>query len=338
LADVVRANADAASRTAYNSGEEFLTTSGRGFARDLETGRAAARRQSRIDAIDESIRIHIVAFESAMLARQDRARRIGARADTNATIEARLAVLRDFFAHCQDAHGFVKPELVSIAHIETFLAAIEVQHAAATSLAYLRQFFRWARRRKLVLVDPTAGIYRNSKPIFDGPVLGIDAQRAMFRRWTTATDLHPYEAAIGLLSLIHAVRRSDLVALKANDIANGAIVLQSGRGALKLDPATRRAVDAAIAHRRSLETQNPHLFVSGFTNKNSRPVTGMFLTDAVTSGGGPALRTLRATRLATLMDGADAIFVGNAVGLDPKNALYYLGDTNIPIRVTNGDE
>ena len=130
------------------------------------------------------------------------------------------------------------------------------------------------------------------------------------------------------------MRRSDLVALKACDIANGSLALRSRKRDLALDPSTRSVVDTAAAYRRSLRSLNPHLFVSAGTKANSKPVHGMFVTDIVTGNGGPTLRTLRATRLAALMDGANAIFVGNAVGLDPGNVLYYLGDTDIPIRVT----
>jgi len=60
-------------------------------------------------------------------------------------------------------------------------------------------------------------------------------------------------------------------------------------------------------------------------------VSGNYLTQIVTTGSDYLPRTLRETRLAALIDGLDAISVDNALGLDPKNALYYLGDSQNPI-------
>ncbi len=311
--------------------EEFLTSTGRGFARDLETGRAAARRQFRTDAIDESIRPHVVAFEAAMLARRDRARRIGTRADTHRTIEARLTVLRDFFTHCAEHDQPQRVELVTRSQVESFLALNDAGTTSATNLTYLRQFFGWARRRRLVLVDPTAGLHRDSKPVFTGPILSLETQQALFRRWTTDPDVHPYEALIGLLCLLHALRRSEIATIRVDDITEGSLALQSRRGDLSLDPVTQTAIDVAVAHQRSLGTHNPHLFVSSFNVASSRPVRGDYITQIVMAGSGQSPRTLRATRLAALVDDLDAISVGNAVGLDPKNALYYLGDSQNPI-------
>jgi integrase len=162
----------------------------------------------------------------------------------------------------------------------------------------------------------------------------LETQQALFRRWTTNPDVHPYEALIGLLCLLHALRRSETVTIRVDDITEGSLALRSRRGDLSLDPATQTAIDVAVAHRRSLGTHNPHLFVSSFNVASSRPVGGDYITQIVMSGSGQSPRTLRATRLAALVDDLDAISVGNAVGPDPKNALYYLGDSQNPIIYT----
>lgn len=135
---------------------------------------------------------------------------------------------------------------------------------------------------------------------------------------------------IGLLGLLHALRRSEIVAVRMDDIVRGSLAIRSPRRHLPLDPVTQVAVDAAVAHRHGTGTRNPHLFVSAFTAAGSRPVSGGFISTMVAAGSGHSPRELRATRLAALVDGLDAISAGNAVGLDPKNALYYRGDSRTP--------
>ena len=53
----------------------------------------------------------------------------------------------------------------------------------------MRQFFGWARTRKLVLADPTRGLTAREARGFRGPTAALALQRQLFRRWTTAGPL-----------------------------------------------------------------------------------------------------------------------------------------------------
>lgn len=64
--------------------------------------------------------------------------------------------------------------------IEAFLANRPPN--AGRCLSSTRQFFRWARKRK-VLVDPTAGMTRPKRRAFGGQALTIPEQRRLVRRW-----------------------------------------------------------------------------------------------------------------------------------------------------------
>ncbi len=263
-----------------------------------------------------------------MLARQNRARRLGTRADTNRTIEARLSVLRDFALFLEANRPSVTgPELVAIGEIEAFLAQPDLGSRPSTSLAYLRQFFRWARRRSLVLADPTAGLWRDSKPIFAGRPLSIDQQRRLFARWSKPpADAHPYEPLIGLLALLHAVPRSDMTGLKVADITAETLILASRPEPLRLDPVTSAALDRERRNHASTQTQNPHLLVNHSNRRTTRPVGVNWPSALVAKGAATTLRSLRATRLSSLVGELDPITVGAVTGIDAKALTYYLGD------------
>ena len=83
--------------------------------------------------------------------------------------------------------------------IEAFVAA-----AGSGRISLLRNFFRFARHRRIVLIDPTRGLTRNTSRGFIGKTLPLDRQRVLFRRWTTDPTVHPHEALLGVLALLHA--------------------------------------------------------------------------------------------------------------------------------------
>ena len=263
-----------------------------------------------------------------MLARQNRARRLGTRADQDRTIEARLSVLRDFALFLEvNRPSVTGPELVATGEIEAFLAQPDLGSRPSTALAYLRQFFRWARRRSLVLTDPTEGLWRDSKPIFAGRLLSIDEQRRLFARWSNPPDgAHPYEPFVGLLALLHAVPRSDMICLKVNDITAEALILASRPEPLRLDPVTSAALDRARRHHASAQTQNPHLLVNHSNRRTVRPAGVGWPSTLIAQGAATTLRSLRATRLSTLVGDLDPITVSAATGIDAKALTYYLGD------------
>ena len=71
-------------------------------------------------------------------------------------------------------------------------------------LGGLRSFFRFARKRKVVLVDPTAGVPLTKRSPFKGVVLTAQRQRQLFSRWTSDEEtVEPSEALVGVLALLH---------------------------------------------------------------------------------------------------------------------------------------
>lgn len=305
---------------------EFCTAARIGFVMDPSPQQASRRRMARIDACPPSWRGAVAGFSTAMVARQARARRLGTRADDDRTIEARLSVLRNLALFLEANRPAVTgPELVTTAEIEAFLAQPDLGFRPSSALAYLRQFFGWARRRSLVLVDPTAGLWRDSKPTFAGQVLSIERQRELFRRWSDpSAEAHPYEPLIGLLALIHAVPRADLVTLRVDDAADTTIELASRPEALNLDPITADALDRARRHHAATGTRNPHLLINR-QNRGTRQAAGKnWPNTLVAEATGHNLRQLRATRLSALVGDLDPITISAAVGIDAKALIYYL--------------
>lgn len=220
---------------------------------DIATKRAAARRAARLAAIPEVFRGPVVAFNEVQVERQNRARRLGLRPEVDDTIEYRLAMLRDFARFCEQERHSSGWETVTTSDVEAFMARRRQRDSLL--LLPLRQFFRWARRRRLVLVDPTKGLSLGPQPRFTGAALGIDEQRRLFRRWTTPQDdVHPYEAFVGLMALVHGATRIELasVVLDDIDVPHHAVHLGKRPHPLPLDPDTWEVVEGALAHHRRL--------------------------------------------------------------------------------------
>ncbi len=307
--------------------DDFVADTGLGFVHDPEPARAKQRRRERLDEIPTGYAEAAEGFCDAMLRRQDRARRLGVRADANRTIEARLRTIRDFavFTH-EHTVRVDRVELVTVAEVEAFLTSRHPRDAA-TQLAYLRQFFTWCRRHKLVLADPTAGLWRDSKPVFAGSVLSLETQRQLCARWTNPSDdMNPYEPAVGLLAMLHALSRRDLINLKAQEVAHSSIEVVGRPEPVPLDPATSDAVARVIEHRDRFGTANPHLIINEANARNRRPVNGGYLTSIMVNGPAITLRALRATRLSALVGDLDPITVSTAIGIDTTAAIYYLSE------------
>ena len=310
-----------------NAFDGFVAHAGIGFAYDPEPVRAHQRRRARLDEIPAGYADAAVGFCDAMVRRQDRARRLGVRADANRTIEARLTTIRDLARVSQNATPPVdRVELVSVADIERFLAS-RPRRDAARQLAYLRQFFRWCRRHKLTLTDPTAGLWRDSKPVFAGPVLSLEVQRRLYARWANpGDDVHPYEPAVGLLAMLHALGRRDLINLHVHHVGHASIEVTGRPEPVPLDPATNAAIAQAVDHRDGFATANPHLIINKANARNRRPVGAGYLTTIMANVPGATLRSLRATRLSALVGDLDPITVSTAIGIDTTTAMYYLNN------------
>jgi site-specific recombinase XerC len=88
----------------------------------------------------------------------------------------------------------------------------------ASDLTGLRQFCRYALRRRLMLIDPAAGVQAPQTMAFRGPILCVDRQRELFQRWSTGPEVHPHEAFVGLAALLHGASTQELQHLTDQDV------------------------------------------------------------------------------------------------------------------------
>jgi site-specific recombinase XerC len=194
-------------------------------------------------------------------------------------------------------------------------------------LTALGQFFRWARSRRLLLIDPTRGITAPEPRGFRGHALTLADQRRLFRRWTSGPDVHPHEALTGLLALLHGAtsREMRLLTIDAVDTADRAIRLGARPGPTPLDPATWTALQRCLDHRDRLRTSNPHLLVTKQT-KSARAPASEYYVSHVLDAAGVRPRVLRSTRLLDLAARSDAKLIAAAFGMHPEGVMIYLAD------------
>ncbi|MGH8997056.1 MAG: integrase, partial [Acidimicrobiales bacterium] len=133
--------------------EEFLVGEHLAFGLDQEARLAHGRRQRRVDATPATLRPAVAAFADHLVGSQRRARRAGTRPRADNTIEQTLSIVRDlarFLAGERATHDW---SMVGVGDIDAFLAERPANQRRRLQTA--RQFFGWARKNKLVLVDPT---------------------------------------------------------------------------------------------------------------------------------------------------------------------------------------
>lgn len=300
--------------------DEFFARTGIGAHLDEGPDRAARRRQRRLDRLPDNLAPAVVAFSDYLLNSRRRAELVGHGALADATIETRLAdlaVLADYLT----GRGVLDWSAVAVADIETFIT-----DNTGSRLASCRAFFGFARRRKLILVDPTAGIVRRAPRGFTGRLLDLAHQRRLLRRWVR-TDLDPRERLVGLLSLIHGASCAELRHLLLDDVDLHAATARLGRRPhpVPLDPLTADALRDTLTDRASSKTDNPHVLVTKDTRCHDTACSPYFMTH-VLDGADITPAVLRHTRLADYAHRLDPRLVAAAFGMTEEGALHYLTD------------
>jgi integrase len=276
----------------------------------------------------------VAAFCGAQLADRQRALHVGTRPLSDRSIVVRVRALRDFARFLVEHRPSVdRWELVGKDDVERFLATSPGN--SRTRVPALRAFFRWARSRKLVLVDPTRGLKSQQTPGYRGRLIDHQAQSSLYRRWV-AGEVHPHEAFIGLMALLHGTSVSELRYLRVDDVDARAhtVRLEGRRRPLPLDPMTWAALEKCLHHRRNRRTQNPHLLVTYHTASRNTSVSPTYLHKLLKTAG-VSVQTLRCTRLAGLTISIDAKLVSEVFGLAPHSLLHYLADTVDASRLEN---
>ena len=293
---------------------------------DQEDQLAQQRRQRRVTAVPALLRPVVAQYVTFLLASNQRARTAGTRPRSERTIEYSLNVVRDL-ATCLEGRGKHDWALVNRADVEAFLAGLSSGHVPRV-LIVLRKFFGWTRTHKITLTDPTGGLKAKQHKGFTGHTLTLTQQRDLYRRWTTTLTVHPHEALVGLLALLHGVSSGEARMLTTDDInPDTRTVLVGNRpGPVPLDPSTWAALQQVLDVRRATGTVNPHILVTRGTKAHRAPASTAYMSH-VLDAAGVHPRLLRSTRLVDLVQGLDPELVAAAFGLRPEGVICYLADT-----------
>lgn len=276
----------------------------------------------------------VQAFETHMLTARSRARRAGTLPRSDRTIELGLAAIRDLANFLNIQRGKQDWATVNVGDIDSFLATQPKNRQRR--LVVLRQFFRFARTRRIVLVDPTVSLHTYSSKGFRGRTLTIEEQRVLFRRWTADPAIDPHEALVGTLALLHGASSREVRLLRCNDVNEGMRTIRLGErpNPIPLDPASWSVLQRCLAHRDSQRTVNPHVIVTKGTKAGRAPASVAYLSHVLDSCGfGP--RMIRCTRLTDLVNTMDPKLVAAAFGMTPEATMIYLADYVDPTRLPN---
>ena len=304
--------------------EEFLLGEHLAFGLDQQARLAHGRRQRRVDATPAALRPAVAAFADHLVRSGERARRAGTRPRADNTIEQTLSIVRDLAHFVADERTKHDWAAVDVGDVEVFLK----EHAAnrRRRLQAARQFFRWARKNKVLLVDPTRDLPGQPRSGFTGQTLSLAEQRRLFRRWNTDPAVHPHEALVGILALLHATSSLELRQLQVTDFDPVGPSLRIGRRPpIPLDPVSVAAIQRCLAHRSLLGTRNPHLIVTTQTKTRSTPASTAYLCHVLDEAG-VAPKRLRATRIVDLVVTLDAKVAGEALGMRAEGLVDYLAD------------
>ncbi|GIF08959.1 site-specific integrase [Actinoplanes siamensis] len=306
--------------------EDFFTAGRLALPTDQAERLAAGRRQRRIDQTPEALRAGVGGFADYQMRARQRALRAGTRPRSDNTIELALAVVRDLAVFLTGQRGKNDWSIADVHDVEAFLA--DMPKARARRLTVLRQFFRFARRSRLVLIDPTMTLKAKQHSAFRGRTLTLGEQRQVFRRWTSGdADVHPHEALVGMLALLHAASSQEARLLTLDNIDHTRCSARLGDRPhpVPLDPATWAALVRCLDHRTGLNTANPHVIVTKGTKAGRTPASRAYLSHVLDPCGHPP-RAIRSTRLVDLVNTLDPKLVAAAMGLDPQAPLIYLDD------------
>jgi site-specific recombinase XerD len=305
--------------------ENFLVEHGLALPTDQAERLAAGRRRRRIEATPAGLRPAVDSWAESMLRARQRARRAGTRPRCDHTIETALAIVRDLARFLVGERSKRDWALVDVHDIEAFLAGLPA--ARRRRLIVLRQYFAFARAQRLVLVNPARGLAAREPRGFRGQTLTIDEQRALFRRWTADLAVHPHEALLGILALLHGAASREVRHLAVADIDDTARTVQLGHRPhpVPVDPVSWSVLQRCLAHRHAQRTDNPHVIVTRGTKAGRAPASTAYLSHLLDAAG-VSSRVLRGTRLIGMVNTIDAKLVAAAFGMNPEGVLPYLAD------------
>jgi hypothetical protein len=276
------------------------------------------RRQQYLGKMPERFRPGVERFIEYLEGGQRRAVLHGSRGLSDRTINYRLAALVHLAGHLT-RNGIRDWSGVTTADLESFLT-IDV----SSRLAVIRAFFAFARRHKIVLVNPATGIERSQVKGYRGRLLTPPEQRQLVRRWA-GTDIDSRERVVGLLCLLHAASNIELRHLTVDDVNPdiGTVRFRHRPRPIPLDPLTVDALRSCLEQRALVPTTNSHVLVTHHTRLHHGPCSNAFPIFLLAKTG-VTTQVLRQTRLADLAHRTDPRVVASAIGITREAALHYL--------------
>lgn len=275
-------------------------------------------RRQHLDRIPDPFRPAVEAFVESQIAHKRRSSLYGTAAISDRQINNKILVLATFSRHLHDK-GLGDWSNVNAAHVEAFLTVNIGQRLTA-----LRDFFAFARRRKLILVNPTSEVARKQPFGYQGRIVTIAEQRVLLRRWSNpGTD--PRERVVGLLCLLHAASNKELRHLLISDVDLTTSTVRIGRRPLpiSLDPYTVDAIEECLAQRAATTTYNPHLLLTHTNRLHDRPCSVAYPL-ALMHRAGFTPQQLRQTRISALAHQLDPRAVADALAVTKETVLRHL--------------
>ena len=306
--------------------EDFFVGCGLAFGLDQGAYLAKGRRDRRVAAVPDPLRPEVADYAVEMVAAQQRARRVGTHARSDITVESSLAIVRDFALFLLADRKKDDWSMVEISDVESFLLRQPANRSRR--LTGLRSFFRFARKRKVLLVDPTAGVPLTKRSPFKGVMLTAQHQRQLFQRWTSDDEgVEPNEALVGALALLHAASNAEVRSLKLTDIdwSHRTICLGERSHPIPIDPVTESVLKRALTYRENLSTENPHVIVTRATKTRSCPASSPYITH-VLDPAGVRTKALRQTRILDLVNQLDPKVAAEVLGMNADGLAAYVSD------------
>ncbi|GAA4237805.1 hypothetical protein GCM10022254_51140 [Actinomadura meridiana] len=124
-------------------------------------------------------------------------------------------------------------------------------------------------------MDRTQGLPARAPKGFTGTTLTLEQQRRLFRRWSTDPAVHPHEALLGVLALLHGASSREVrhLLVTAIDPADQTIRLGHRAHPVPMDPASWVVLQRCLAHRQRQHTDNPHVMVTWGTKAGKTPAS-----------------------------------------------------------------
>ena len=302
----------------------FFIGAGLTLPGEEEPRRATARRGRYLDAVPERLAPAVTEFTRGQLEGRATGRRAGRRVLSDASIEMRLRILRDLAVFLTASRSLTGWAEVTTADLDAFVAQRPQNRHQCTYV--LRAFFGWAKRRRLIVVDPARPLRPGRQPAFRGTVIDIATQRLLFRRWTEQST-HPHERLTGLLALLHAASNREIRGLTVGDIdtQRRTAWLVGRPQPTALDPVSWQALQACLSHREDMCTLNPHVIVTGRTRTGDRPADHTYLARTLAAAG-TTVASCRQTRISQLVTDLDPKVTAAALGMHDTGLVRYLDD------------